>query len=333
MKTKVLLLAAAFIGLSTLHAQDVRFTQMHTNPLRLNPALMGANYDMSFNLGYRSQWTTVAGGYNTGQFTWMMPVLLQEKGHKLDVGVNVISDEYGAFTSFDGALSVSYSLKLSDNGHFLSAAIIGGFVQNTLDANNLTFDEQYQQGSFDEANMHSETLLKDQVGYMDAGMGVMWFYQPDEDSVKSINAFAGVSAYHINEPVASFNEGEDGLPRRITTLAGIKIYTNAKLDFSPQIRYDDQGGSQEFATGLYTGYAINSDFRASLGLWYRNTNAFAFILGFGWKDLKVGYSYDLPGADLSSGITNGSVNEISLTYKLPWGEKKGIKHKRGVMSF
>ena len=205
---------------------------------------------------------------------------------------------------------------------------MGGYVQNSLDANNLTFDEQYQQGGFDGTNSNGEDLLTDQNTFADASMGVMWYYNPDRDSIKDlINAFAGVSAYHINNPVSSFTEGDGVLPMRLTTLAGIKIFTNGKLDFSPQIRYDMQEGSREFATGLYTGYSITPDIRAALGLWYRDNNAFAFILNFGWKGFNLGYSYDLPGSEISSGISNASVNEISLGYGLDWATKKGVSRQ------
>jgi type IX secretion system PorP/SprF family membrane protein len=254
---------------------------------------------------------------------------MQKNGHKLDVGLSVLSDEAGAFTTLDAGLSVGYALKLSSSGHFLSAAIMGGYVQNSLDANNLTFDEQYQGGVFNGSNSNGEDLLTDQTSFADASMGVMWYYNPVRDSIKDlINAFAGVSAYHINNPVSSFTEGNGVLPMRVTTLAGIKIFTNGKLDFSPQIRYDIQEGSREFATGLYTGYTITPDIRASLGLWYRDNNAFAFILNFGWKGFNLGYSYDLPGSEISSGISNASVNEITLGYGLDRASKKGIDRQK-----
>jgi len=324
MKTKIILSIVGLISLTQVMAQDVRFTQLYSSPLRLNPALMGANYDMSFNVGYRSQWTTVNGGFNTGQFTYMLPVLLQDNGHKLDVGVNVISDEQGAFSTFDGSLAIGYSLKLTSTGHFLSASIIGGYVQNTLGTDNLIFDEQYQQGSFNDNNPNGETLLSQQASYADVGAGILWYYNPLEDSVKTLNAFAGVSAFHINNPNNSYLDGNSKLPMRITTIAGIKIYTNGKVDFTPQIRYDDQIGPGEFSTGLYTGYTISETFRTVLGLWYRNSNAFAITLGLNWKNLTLGYSYDMPGAELSSGISNASVNEVTLGYKLPWASKKGV---------
>ena len=324
MKTRIIASIAGLLSLSQVMAQDVRFTQQYANPLRLNPALMGANYEMAFNLSYRSQWASVADGFNTGQFTYMLPVLMQDNGHKLDVGLNVMSDERGAFSTFDGGLAVGYTLKLTSTGHFLSTSIMGGYVQNTLSTNDLTFDEQYQQGTFDENNPIGENLLGDQNSYIDASFGLLWYYNPTEDSVRTLNAFAGVSGYHVNEPNISYLDGQATLPMRITTIAGVKIYTSGKLDFTPQIRYDDQIGPGEFSTGLYTGYTVSESFRGVLAIWYRNSNAFAFSLGLNWKNLTLGYSYDLPGADLSSGITNATVNELSLGYKLAWGSKKGI---------
>ena len=327
MKARIIFLLAGFLSITALQAQDVRYTQMYSNPLRLNPALMGPNYHYNFNLGYRSQWSSVGDGFNTGQFTFMMPILMQDNGHKLDIGLSVLSDEQGAFSTLDAALSIGYTLKLSSTGHFLSAAISGGYVQSSLDANNLTFDEQYQQGSFSENNPSGENLLVDQVSYVDAGMGLLWYYNPARDSAAgSINAFAGVSAFHINEPANSFTDGTSAIPRRITTIAGIKIFTNGKVDFTPQIRYDEQEGASEFATGFYTGYSVSEDFRGVLGLWYRDQNAFAFVLGINWKYFTLGYSYDLPGSELSTSISEASVNEITLGFKLSRGSKKGIEY-------
>jgi type IX secretion system PorP/SprF family membrane protein len=332
MKIRTILLLAGMLCFLGSQAQDIRFTQMYADPLKLNPALVGPNYHYNVNLAYRSQWSSVGSGYNTGQLTFMMPILLQDNGHKLDFGVTFLSDEQGAFNTVDAGLALGYTLRLSSSGHHLTAAIMGDYVQNSLDATNLTFDEQYQQGSFDGSNPTGENLLADQVSYIDAGLGLMWFYSPDRDSAAgSINAFAGVSGYHINEPSNSFSEGTSTLPRRITTLAGIKIFTTGKLDFSPQVRYDEQEGASEFATGLYTGYDVSEEFRGVLGVWYRDQNAFAFILEIYWKYFKLGYSYDLPGSEISSGVNNASVNEITLGFKLNRAEKKGIKHN--VMNF
>ncbi|MEQ9063718.1 MAG: PorP/SprF family type IX secretion system membrane protein [Vicingaceae bacterium] len=322
--------ALALIG-SVAWAQDIRFTQLNSNPLRVNPALMAPNYDLQFNLGYRTQWSTVGNGYNTAHFTYAMPVLMQDNGSKLDVGVTVLSDEAGAFSTFDGQLAVNYALKLSPSGHFLSAAIMAGYNQNQLSTDGLTFGDQYSAVNGGATLLSSEaSIWADPAKYVDVSAGLLWYFNPGKDSMpEAVSAFAGASVFHINEPnAAPLSEGGAGriskIPRRWTTIAGLKIYTQGKLDFAPQIRYDLQAGLREFSLGLYTGYTINEEMRAVLGIWYRDNQSFAFILGFNWKYFNLGYSYDLPSSNISAGLGNPSVHEITLGCKLDWASKKGV---------
>ena len=72
MKNKIIIAAISVIlNLITVMgvAQDYHFTQYNANPLRLNPAMMGANSDMRFILGYRNQWSNIQKGFTTYSFT------------------------------------------------------------------------------------------------------------------------------------------------------------------------------------------------------------------------------------------------------------------------
>src|SRR4051812_11051734 len=106
---KIILPACALAIAVTAHAQDERFAQSYANPLRVNPAIMGANQDIKFGLNYRSQWAFIDKGYKTYSVTAMYPMMLKENKGKIDAGVNVMNDKAGAFTNTDLALALDYT--------------------------------------------------------------------------------------------------------------------------------------------------------------------------------------------------------------------------------
>ncbi len=305
-------------------SQDVRYSQPFSVPLKLNPALMGSDDNINVKLNYRSQWAVIDDGYSTAAFTFMGPVYKQGNGSKLDVGLYVMDDMAGAFNHIEGMLAVNYNLRLSESGHFLSASVYGAYNQKFLDVDGLTFDDQYEVGSFVATNPTGETVMNESIYYIDAGFGLMWFYQPREES--NINAFAGISAFHVNEPNESYTEETGTLYAKYATQAGIKIMPEgSKLNFTLNILGSTQNEINELATGLYTDYNINETFKARIGAWYRAQNTFAFVVGFEFKHIYLGYSYDLPNSVLSNMINGANTHEISLSYYFNTSSKKSYK--------
>lgn len=304
-------------------AQDVRYTQVFTAPLQHNPALMGPNPNLNFTLSYRNQWANIGEGYKTYRFTFMTPVMIQpdNKG-KLDLGLSVIGDQAGAFTTIDVGLAVGYNLRLSESGHFASLAIKGSFTQRSLDTDELTFDEQYQLGNFNAGNPTGEQLLNDQVNYGSVGFGLLWYYKPENDS-GSVNAFAGVSWHQVNTPNESFTESDGDLPARIASIAGVKIPTQVKLDFMPMLQLTSQGSTQEFGAGLYVDLRATDLLKLRLGSWYRQQNGFAALFGLHVYKFGVMYSYDFPSQDINDVISDANTHEVSLSFGINRVEKKG----------
>ena len=140
-------------------AQDVRLSQPFTNVLGLNPAMMGPNNDLKVSLNHRSQWTTLDGGFKTYNLNFLYPYFLKNGQNKLDFGLGVQNRTQGAFDFLNANLSVGYQLKLNDNGHNLSAAIQGGYIQNSLNTSDIVFDDQYVSGGFDPSNPSAEVRL------------------------------------------------------------------------------------------------------------------------------------------------------------------------------
>jgi type IX secretion system PorP/SprF family membrane protein len=324
--TAALLLLSGFFSTSSVLAQDARFAQSYSNPLRLNPAIMGANRDIKFAMNYRSQWSFIDKGYKTYSFTAMYPIILKDELGKVDIGISAMSDKAGAFKTTDLALAIDYSKEISPNNN-LCLSLMGGYVQKSLDITNETFDSQYTQGSFNAANPNNEAIINNKVSHPDLGFGFMWFFNPNRTQSR-VNAYVGLAGFHLNQPNQTFIEGDGKVPMRFSYQAGMKIFGENKVDFSPAIRVNNQNGNVEAAAGLYLNYNFNESLRFVIGGWYRVHDANAFVIGLDQSNFSLGYSYDMIYSGLNDERRNVGAHEITLTIKLAKG-KKGKKSSSG----
>ena len=229
-------------------------------------------------------------------------------------------------------LTVGYKLRLTENGHHLSAAIQGAYLNNSLNTSDIIFDDQYNSGSYDPSSPSSENIANESVTSADASFGLMWFYNPGPDSGK-VHAYFGFSLYHLNQPDESFTGSGLGMPIRQSFQTGLKIITEGKIHFSPHIMFNSHGGSEEVAAGLYVDYLINEKFTGTLGGWYRKDNAMTVILGLKFKDYALGYSYDILTSNLNTSVSGLTTHEISLTYGLNLAAKKGLDIGSNPLSY
>lgn len=315
---KRIMLPVILLFITRSYAQDVRFAQPYSNPLHVNPALAGDNTSLKFVLNYRSQWGNIDKGYSTYAFTGMYPLLINEGKSKLDLGLNALKDKAGAFGTTSFTLAAGYNLTLSEAGT-LNFSLSGSFVQKSLDAASLTFDNQYVGGEYNSGNPNYEPVLNEKTSYPSVGFGAMWFYKPTGSKAK-LNAYIGFSGFNLNEPNESLLSKEAGLPRRFSYQAGLMIKGAGKVDFMPNLKISTQKGASEIAAGTYMVYKVNELTKAILGAWYRPHDALAFALGFELKSMRLEYSYDLV-SDLNK-YASTSANEITLSYKLKEKEKK-----------
>jgi len=317
-KSKFLIVALILNSTFLIHncfAQDPRYSQVFANPLRLNPAMMGANTDIKAGAIYRNQWASVGKGYSTIAFSGMMPVFISEGKRKLDIGLSILSDKAGAFSKMDAALSIGYSVQLAPYNN-LSLALSGGFVQNNLNTSGLTYDSQYSQGSYSAGNPSNEQTLIQKKSFADVGFGLLWFMNPTREKSK-INAYAGISGFHLNQPNQSFLGSASGkLPAKYSMQAGIKILGTKGLDISPNARIFIQNGNVESAIGTYIDYCVSDNFKIVVGGWYRNKDAVVVMAGFEHKSFTLGYSHDISSKPLTTYFSGINANEISLSYKL-----------------
>lgn len=328
-------------------AQDTRSSLSYANPLTLNPAISGANKDFKLLINYRNQWGALDNGYQTYSVALLYPVFVgnsntntligdSKKGStnnvnsKLDFGFNAQKYTAGAFSNLDFSLSIGYNLRLADN-HYFSTAILGTYVQKSLDVNQLTFDEQYVLGSYNSENSNSESVLNKKATYPSVGFGAVWYYNEGEGA--KLNAFLGAAGYNLNKPNESFIGANGELPRRFTFQGGIKIIGAGKIDVTPNVIYLEQKGSSLLATGIYLDYRINEKSKMVIGGWYKTKDAITFLIGFDYKVFTIGYGYDIITSGVTKAIGGLNTHSISLSVKLDQASKKKLVLNNPFSSF
>ena len=313
----IILSGSLLFNCQMVKAQDYRFTQMYQNPLILNPAIMGASNDMVAGLCYRNQWGSVNSGYSTYSFNGMYPIFYgggDTKG-KLDAGLSIMEDKAGAFSSLSGLLAVDYNREITDD-QYLCLALLGGFGQEAVNTSDLTFDGQYVNGAYSASNPSNETTLSQKKMYPDVGFGFTWYMNPSKDKSK-INAYLGISGFHLNQPNISLVGADSKLPIKMSYIGGIKIFESDKIEITPNAMVTTQAGNVETALGTYVDYIFAEGTKLTIGLWYRRNDAIAILVGFEYKGFSLGYSYDAVTSTITSNISTGlNANEITLTYRL-----------------
>lgn len=311
-------------------AQDTRFSQPLNNQLALNPAMMGLTNDFRISLNYRNQWASINKGYSTYAVSLLYPLFLNSKKDtsgtgagksRLDFGINVTDEKSGGFNRINATLSIGYGLKLNAS-NTLHAALNFGYINYQLDVLHQSFDEQFQDGAFNAANATGEGLNLHK-GAPDVGLGFMWHYAPETGKIQ---AFAGISAYHVNQPNMTVVEGgKSKLPARFNFQAGVKAVGN-KVDFTPIVFYNIQGPFKQFSGGLLFAYKFDKKGKLVIGSWFKEKDAVVLQAGYEHKYFFFTYSYDFGISKLARTTKGLMTHEVTLAFKLiDVGAKKGVK--------
>ena len=320
-------LLAVQIGLITLimsnisWAQDPTFTQFYANPSYLNPALAGSSGCPRVSLNYRNEWPQLTGNY----VTYAAAYDTYAKNISGGFGLLAMHDMQGQGTIQTSMIGGIYSYNLKVNRKFsVMFGARAAYFQKFLDWDKLTFGDMidprrgfiYQTGDVPRGNGRR--------GFFDVSAGMVGFTK---------NFYFGVAGHHLNRPAESMILGQSKLPVRVTGHMGanIKIGQRGRYSsttfLSPNIIYQYQNGFQELNIGAYLNYSS-----LNIGVWYRNKDAFVFIVGAKTEKFNIGYSYDLTVSKLGNGLTGGS-HEISMQINLKCKKKAKNFRKISCPSF
>lgn len=327
------------VAFTAVKAQDPHFNQYYTFASQLNPALVG-NYDGSYRLAvlYRQQWTSALGqsyGFRTVGADADVSLLEGYLKHgKLALGVGFLDDKSGqaGLDYLNATLSLSYHQGFGKDGaHRLSAGLQGGFIQKRLDQP--TFADQFVS--------HDQTLTTTREDFVrgytagDFNAGLYW----KSNFHDKVRFGLGVGAYHLIQPkevLVNSGISHGNLYRKITVDFNLEAFLDKKhkMSISPEFLFLTQGPAREITPGLFFSYYFQTGFRKnntmSLGVRYRVGDAVVPMAMAEFRNIRLGFGYDVNVSGLSATTKNRGAFEISLSYV---GESiKSFKGSRSLPS-
>lgn len=311
------------------NAQDAQFSQYYSSALYLNPALAGAEPDITFSSNYRQQWRGVPGvqSYTTNQVSLIVPyyVAKVKDSHKGGVGFSFYNDRAGDgnLKTLGVNLTGAYNIALSHNGlHYLSFGLQGGFMQKSIDYTNVRWGSQYNSSiGFDANAVVDEPNLVTNRLYPDVNSGLIYYYNAARNyHYTDLSAYAGVAAYHMNQPNESFVKGMTSrLPMLLKAHAGFEYNATSKVNISPNAILFYQNARYQVNTGFYVSYillqsnnGVVNNTSLILGAWYRLQDSFIFSAGINGSFYTIACSFDLNTSNLRTYSNGRGAYEVSL---------------------
>jgi len=296
----------------TAFAQDAHFTQFFAAASHLNPAFAGATFQNRAAINYRNQWPGIPKAF----VSYNMAVDMNFDKVNTGAGLMVFRDNAGTggLNTTQVALQVSHQFKV-DRDLYIRPALQYGWIQRSLNINQLTFGDQLIR---DNAPTSVEQSQITPVNNFDFATGCL---------VYSSLMWGGISIHHLNQPNESLLGEESQLPIKFSLHGGYKLYvdritrtsTDEEINFA--FNYKAQKKFDQFDIGLY--YVRNP---MIFGIWYRgiplfkayeagyqNNDAIALLIGTEFKDIKIGYSYDITISRLAT--NTAGAHEISIIYQ------------------
>jgi hypothetical protein len=132
---------------------------------------------------------------------------------------------------------------------------------------------------------------------------------------KTMDFKIGLVVKHFTQPEYSMDSANpEKLPMRLTAHGTFNIGLSDKWMLSPSFLVDNIAKMNEGALQALLGYHLNKDMTLRFGPAYRFGDAAAVIIGFDYKQFKVGASYDITVSQLSSANNTVGGFEIGVAY-------------------
>lgn len=333
-----LLLLIGFCLPISLLAQNPYFSQYYAAPLYLNPALAGAEREISFGVNYRSQWNSNEAPYELSQFSFIYPIITErgaQTKHLGGIGFTAYKDaagEGGIFKTYGIGLTGSYRIALN-HAHTILTGLQAGFAQKKVDLAHLQWGSQYDAFiGFDDRITPSIGHINEQTGFPLFEAGIVWHYTrqaPIYSSGSRWAVFSGLSASNLNQPDESLlKDGTRPLPILMKLHGGLEYRTSRSFKLSPSFLLMMQNEQQQYNIGTYFTYTLISDpfsrqpktFNIQAGIWRRIKDSYTLMLGGSGRNMAIGLSYDMNTSSMRFHNLGKSAYEISLKYKIDKGK-------------
>ena len=336
MNFKKSLLGLIFIAVfGTVHGQDIHYSMFQMSPVGLNPSLagsfsgtarVGGVYRIQDVLTGSTEGIAARRGYETYTAFVDLPVvrgIREQDWIGLGVGLNSDVAGIGNFRETTSIQAVSYHYPLDKKRlNVISFGVNSGTVSYNF--------KKYTNYEFENEN---ETYFsgynpKDEKTSPDFGLGIS--YKGRLDKLSAIRA--GVSAFHVTNPINNLSRGSTNSNKKPSTVVGFVEYDrliNSRTRIIPAALVQVAGRSTEIAFQALAAYYFDpqKDITIYGGLGFRMNrlnpaDAVPVYLGFDIGDVKARLAYDftISGKTYTNrgfGALEFSVNYILKLYKRP----------------
>ena len=302
-----------------LNGQDFTFSQFQEMPLLRNPAIAGLFAgDIRIQSAYRSQWLSVTTPYKTMAVSAETKIPAKYQDDFFTASLLVTNDVAGdsRLSRLQILPSINFLKSINDNNGYIALGFIGGLVQSQFDPTKLTFDDQFQNGSFNPLNPTSQTFSKTSVTYFDASVGMSYSDRIGENT----KFYLGGAYFHANKPKVSFLDDKVLLKPRSVINAGLSIETSEYDNFYIFGDYISQAGNRQGLMGLMYSHIIgeymeDDNVSLSLGAFYRWGDAVIPAIKLNLYKVSLGISYDMNVSKLSRASQLRGGYEFTASYR------------------
>ncbi len=323
LKTKLpFLIPVLVLGVFSLFAQDIHFSQFYNAPLTMNPALTGMSKgDIRLTSLYRSQWNAANAPFKS--FTASAEKKFYNINHDkwwFSGGINLLHDQAGDGNLSNNHVMLTGSLTRQIQKHsFLSAGLAVGIGQRGFDLGNLSFDNFWNGETVDYTSPTGENFDNTSFTYPDLGAGINVRRQFPRSRSK---IDFGLGLFHVNKPRQSYyKDNSSKLPIRGSFTVIPSIQVNPTGDFVGAVTMQRQ---DEYFEGL-----VNAGYRHYISIERAKEFAVQFTLGFRfneigdafmpaaelhYRDLMVGLSWDVNVSKFKTATNRNGGPEIAIRY-------------------
>ena len=328
-----LFIICLLIAMKSLNAQDPSFAQFFSSPLNINPALTAnINADWRLISNFRDQWIGPASPYVTGTVSFDTKVMQNKtpnmpENNFIGIGGMLMFDRAmsGIVKSTYGSLNLSYNIKISETDYYTERLGIGFgaiYGRKDMDFSRVDFEEQFTGFGFNRNLPTGETALSNMKPYVSASAGLTY-----SATTEKTNFDVGVAAFHLNKPRQTFlKDDQEFLAIRKVAHANFETFINERTVFNTNAIYQFQKEANYLSVGAAMGYYVGNtaESMVTAGLWYWSKNAVIPYVGFTYKDLQVGISYDIITSKLNQASRRPSSWELSFILR-------GVKKPSGII--
>ena len=317
--TALLLIGNSF----TTTGQDIHFSQIFETPLLRNPALAGLfSGDIRVQTVYRSQWNSVTKAYSTTSSNLEYKLPVGESTDYVTIGGQVLYDKAGTvdLTSTHILPAINYHKSLSaERSMYLSMAVMGGYVQRSIDRSKMTTNSQFNGSTYDPNMATGETFSKSSYSYFDGTAGLSFNTQLGENIDN--NMFVGIAYHHFNKSkkVSFYSDYKTELMPKWVASGGVRMSTNDYSYITVEADYSKQGVNREIIGGVMYSLKLddpdNPKYIIHGGAYMRLNDAIIPVFKVESKPIAVAVSYDVNISGLKRVSTGRGGFEISLVFQ------------------